>query len=59
MIICFRKKERPLLKTEAFRNRVREGGDGYQTTIYEALKQYPATNGNPLDETVIRLVIRG
>ena len=43
---------------EAFRERSDKAGYGYQTMINEALREYLAKSGKPLDETVIRLVIR-
>ena len=41
-----------------FRIRAEKAGYGYQTMINEALREYLAKNGKPLDETVIRQVIR-
>ena len=41
-----------------FRVRSEKAGYGYQTMINEALREYLAKNGKPLDETVIRQVIR-
>ncbi|MFH1982261.1 MAG: BrnA antitoxin family protein [Pseudomonadota bacterium] len=43
---------------EEFRNRATEAGSGYQTMINEALKQYLEKSGTPLNEAVIRQVIR-
>jgi uncharacterized protein (DUF4415 family) len=41
-----------------FRKRAEKSGYGYQTMINEALREYLTKNGKPLDETVIRQVIR-
>jgi len=41
-----------------FRVRAEKAGYGYQTMINEALREYLAKSGKPLDETVIRQVIR-
>jgi uncharacterized protein (DUF4415 family) len=41
-----------------FRARADKAGYGYQTMINEALREYLAKSGNPLDETIIRQVIR-
>jgi uncharacterized protein (DUF4415 family) len=41
-----------------FRARSESAGYGYQTMINEALREYLAKSGKPLDETVIRQVIR-
>ena len=41
-----------------FRIRAEKAGYGYQTMINEALREYLAKSGKPLDETVIRQVIR-
>ena len=41
-----------------FRTRADKAGYGYQTMINEALREYLAKSGKPLDETVIRQVIR-
>jgi uncharacterized protein (DUF4415 family) len=43
---------------DVFRARADEAGYGYQTMINEALREYLAKSGKPLDETVIRQVIR-
>ena len=43
---------------EDFRVRADEAGYGYQTMINEALREYLSKTENPLDETVIRQVIR-
>ena len=43
---------------DAFRSRADKAGYGYQTMINEALREYLAKSGKPLDETVIRQVIR-
>ena len=43
---------------EEFRNRATEAGSGYQTMINDALRQYLAKSGKPLDEALIRQVIR-
>ncbi len=43
---------------EAFRERADKSGYGYQTMINEVLREYLARGGKPLDETVIRQVIR-
>jgi len=43
---------------EEFRARADKAGYGYQTMINEALKEYLLKSGKPLDETVIRQVIR-
>jgi len=43
---------------EDFRERADKVGYGYQTMINEALREYLAKSGKPLDETVIRQVIR-
>lgn len=41
-----------------FRVRSENAGYGYQTMINEALREYLAKSGKPLDETVIRQVVR-
>lgn len=41
-----------------FRTRSEKSGYGYQTMINEALREYLTKSGKPLDETVIRQVIR-
>ena len=41
-----------------FRVRADKAGYGYQTMINEALREYLAKSGKPLDETAIRQVIR-
>lgn len=41
-----------------FRARADQAGYGYQTMINEALREYLAKRGKPLDETIIRQVIR-
>ena len=41
-----------------FRARADEAGYGYQTMINEALRDYLSKSGKPLDEMVIRQVIR-
>jgi len=41
-----------------FRSRADKTGSGYQTMINEALREYLSKSGKPLDETVIRKVIR-
>ena len=41
-----------------FRIRAEKAGYGYQTMINEALREYLTKSGKPLDETVIRQVIR-
>jgi uncharacterized protein (DUF4415 family) len=41
-----------------FRKRAEKSGYGYQTMINEALREYLTKNGKPLDEAVIRQVIR-
>jgi uncharacterized protein (DUF4415 family) len=41
-----------------FRTRAENAGYGYQTMINEALREYLTKSGKPLDETVIRQVIR-
>jgi len=41
-----------------FRVRAEKAGYGYQTMINEALREYLSKSGKPLDETVIRQVIR-
>ena len=41
-----------------FRVRSKKAGYGYQTMINEALREYLVKSGKPLDETVIRQVIR-
>lgn len=41
-----------------FRARADQAGYGYQTMINEALREYLAKSGKPLDEKVIRQVIR-
>ena len=41
-----------------FRARADRAGYGYQTMINEALREYLLKSGKPLDETVIRQVIR-
>ncbi len=43
---------------EHFRGRAEKAGYGYQTMINEALREYLAKSSKPLDETVIRQVIR-
>jgi len=43
---------------EEFRVRADKAGYGYQTMINEALRQYLEKSGKPLDENVIRQVIR-
>lgn len=43
---------------EVFRERADKAGYGYQTMINEALREYLRKSGKPLDETVIRQVIR-
>ena len=41
-----------------FRERADKAGYGYQTMINEALREYLAKSDKPLDEKVIRQVIR-
>ncbi len=41
-----------------FRARADRAGYGYQTMINEALREYLSKSGKPLNETVIRQVIR-
>jgi hypothetical protein len=43
---------------EEFRQRADKTGYGYQTMINEALREYLAKSGKPLDEEVIRQVVR-
>lgn len=43
---------------EEFRARADKAGYGYQTMINAALREYLLKSGKPLDETVIRQVIR-
>ena len=43
---------------EDFRERAEKAGYGYQTMINEALREYLSKSGKPLDEMVIRKVIR-
>jgi hypothetical protein len=43
---------------EEFRSRADEAGSGYQTMINEALRKYLEKTGKPLDESVLRQVIR-
>ena len=43
---------------EDFRARADKAGYGYQTMINEALREYLSKSGKPLDEMVIRQVIR-
>ncbi len=43
---------------DEFRERADKAGYGYQTMINEALREYLAKSGKPLDETLIRQVIR-
>lgn len=43
---------------EEFRNRATDAGSGYQTMINEALRQYLEKSGKPLNEALIRQVIR-
>ena len=43
---------------EEFRVRADKAGYGYQTMINDALREYLSKSGKPLDETVIRQVIR-
>ncbi len=41
-----------------FRARADNAGYGYQTMINEALREYLAKSAKPIDETVLRQVIR-
>ncbi len=41
-----------------FRKRADDAGYGYQTMINSALREYLSRSGKPLDEKVIRQVIR-
>ena len=41
-----------------FRKRADKAGFGYQTMINEALREYLSKNEKPIDETIIRQVIR-
>ncbi len=43
---------------EDFRNRADKSGYGYQTMINEALREYLSRSGKPLNEEIIRQVIR-
>ena len=43
---------------EEFRERADALGSGYQSMINEALRQYLQKSGTPLDESVLRQVIR-
>ena len=43
---------------DVFRIRAEKAGYGYQTMINEALREYLTKSGKPLDETIIRQVIR-
>ncbi len=43
---------------EEFRERADKAGYGYQTMINEVLKEYLTKSGKPLDEDVIRQVVR-
>ena len=43
---------------DAFRSRADEAGYGYQTMINEALRKYLERTEKPLDESVLRQVIR-
>lgn len=43
---------------EEFRARADEAGYGYQTMINEALRKYLEKEARPLDESVLRQVIR-
>lgn len=43
---------------EEFRQRADKTGYGYQTMINEALREYLTKSGKPLDEEVIRQVVR-
>ena len=43
---------------EAFRKRSDAAGYGYQTMINEALRQYLQKTGTPMNESVLRQVIR-
>ena len=43
---------------EEFRLRADKAGYGYQTMINDALREYLSKSGKPLNETVIRQVIR-
>ena len=43
---------------EEFRNRATVAGSGYQTMINDALKQYLEKSDKPLNEALIRQVIR-
>ena len=61
----FQQKEKPelpciLIMTSLmiFAYERKKQGMGYQTMINEALREYLAKSGKPLDETVIRQVIR-
>jgi uncharacterized protein (DUF4415 family) len=43
---------------DKFRERADNAGYGYQTMINEALKEYLSKSEKPLDESIIRQVIR-
>jgi len=43
---------------EEFRERADAAGSGYQSMINEALRQYLQKTGTPLNESVLRQVIR-
>jgi uncharacterized protein (DUF4415 family) len=43
---------------EEFRNRATETGSGYQTMINDALRKYLEKSGKPLNEALIRQLIR-
>ncbi|UCC57279.1 MAG: BrnA antitoxin family protein, partial [Gammaproteobacteria bacterium] len=43
---------------DAFRELVEKSGRGYQTLINEALGEYLADTGAPLDEATLRRIIR-
>jgi uncharacterized protein (DUF4415 family) len=43
---------------DEFRNRATEAGSGYQTMINDALKKYLEKSDNPINEALIRQVIR-
>ncbi len=43
---------------DAFRAKAEEVGRGYQTLINEALREYLATSGKPVDTKTLRRILR-
>jgi len=43
---------------EAFRIKAEESGHGYQTLINEALRQFLASSGKPVDSKTLRRILR-